>query len=146
MPCDSTVSCLCNQGAAIRTQEHGGDEPRAPASLRHEAGQNVAVVVLGGPHKSTGAPERTAHHVVNKAVLVPEAPLFKHLLEGGLVDVVEDIYEQTIKAFMTVFFVDKYKGSPSERENSKQLCAKCSMDSRVLYIPNITPPARDLKV
>lgn len=61
-------------------------------TLSQDVRLHVSVVVLAGPHESSGGLQDLGHHVVNKAVLVPDF----ELVELGLVVPEEDRAGETL--------------------------------------------------
>ena len=68
---------------------------RAKALCKH-IGLDISVVILARPHKPTIALDRLGDHIIDKAVLVPDAKLLKLRLVGLVIQVLENILEHAI--------------------------------------------------
>ena len=77
VPCDGTVSCLGLDGLSIWADEDRSHQTKRAVPLGHNVRLNVAVVVLASPHETAGALETLSNHVVDEAVLVPDAKFLK---------------------------------------------------------------------
>jgi len=82
--------------AAISSLEHGGHETERAVALGDNIGLHITIVVLAGPDEATAGLDGVGDHIVDEAMLVPEASSLKLSLVFGLVDLLEDILEATI--------------------------------------------------
>lgn len=73
MPGDSAVSCLSLNGLTIGTNENRGHQAEGTVALSDDIRLDISVVVFAGPDETARALKTLSDHVVNKAVLVPDA-------------------------------------------------------------------------
>jgi hypothetical protein len=90
------MGSLSLDGLAIGAQQDAGHQTKRTEALRDRVGLHIAVVVLAGPHEATLALESIGNHVIDQAMLVPDASLLVLWLVLGLVDLLEDVLEATV--------------------------------------------------
>jgi len=79
---DGAVGSLGLDRLAVGAHEHARHEAERAKALGNHVGHDVAVIVLGRPHESTGALDRVRHQVVDQTVLVVDFVGLKLLLIG----------------------------------------------------------------
>jgi len=70
---DSAVSCLSLNGLTIGTNEDRCHQTEGTVTLSDDIRLDISVVVFAGPDETARALKTLSDHVVNKAVLVPDA-------------------------------------------------------------------------
>jgi len=93
---NGTMGSLGLNSLTIGADKHGSHETERAVALSDDIGLDITIVVLASPDETTVGLESLSHHVINKAVLVPDAELLELLLVLLLVDLLEDVLEETV--------------------------------------------------
>lgn len=93
---DGAVGSLSLAGLAIGSVEDRGHEAEGTIALGNDIGLDVTIIVLGGPDEVAIGLESLGNHVINEAVLVPDAKLLELGLVLGLVDFLKDVLEAAV--------------------------------------------------
>ncbi len=93
---DSAVGSLGLNSLAVRADKNGGHETERTIALSNGVGLDITIVVLAGPAEATVGLHGVGDHVVDEAVLIPDAGSLELLSVVLLVDLLEDVLEATV--------------------------------------------------
>ena len=96
VPGHGAVRRFGEHGFAVRRHQDARHQPERAETLRHGIRLHVAIVVLAGPHITSGPFQRRRHHVVDQPVLVGETAALELLAELGLIHFGEDVLEAAV--------------------------------------------------
>ncbi|ESS69226.1 hypothetical protein TCDM_01967 [Trypanosoma cruzi Dm28c] len=100
----SPVRGLRLDGSTIRRHENRRHEPKRTKSLSNTVGLDVTIVVLASPYVTTLTFHDVSNHVINKAMLIPNASFLVFRLVGRFVHLRKNIFESTVVTFQNSVF------------------------------------------
>lgn len=92
---DGTMGGLSFQNI-VGVEQDRGHETEGTESLSNDVGLNVSVIVFTGPNNSSVTLKSLSNHIINKSMLVIDFLGIELTLEFILVNLFEDILEETI--------------------------------------------------
>ena len=92
---DSTVSSFSFDDI-ILIDENGGHETERTETLSDDIRLDITVVVLASPHKAALHLDDLGNHIINESVLVVNTLLLELLNELSLINMLEDVLEETV--------------------------------------------------
>ena len=93
--CHSAVSCL-SLDDVIFIYKNGCHETERSETLSDDIGLNITIVVLTSPHKASIHLDNLGNHIINESMLVGNTLCLESFNELGLINMLEDILEETI--------------------------------------------------
>jgi len=97
----------------ILVNKDGGHETERTETLSDDIGLDITVVVLASPHKAAFHLDDLGNHIINESMLVVNTLLLELLNVLSLINMLEDILEETI-----VFLQDGVLGGELKWEAS----------------------------
>eukprot|EP00128_Syssomonas_multiformis_P014375 Colp12_sorted_trinity150504_noHs@5349 len=96
---NGAVGSLSLNSLTVGADKDGGHKTEGTVALSDKIRHNITIIVLASPHETTVRLDGIGHHVVNKAVLVPDALLLERLLVLLVVNLGENVTETTVILF-----------------------------------------------
>ena len=90
------VSSFSLNDVTIGSEENTGHQPKRAITLSNTVALHVTIVILASPHEATLALHAVGNHVVNEAMLVPNASGLVLSLEVFVEDLLEEVLEATV--------------------------------------------------